>query len=362
MSKRLHVFNAGPAVLPMEVLKEAQEHMVSFHGEGLSLMEMSHRGKSYDKVHHEAMDLMKEVMGLGDDYEVMFIQGGASLQFAGIPFNLAKPGGLVQYVDTGAWSTKAIQEAEKLGYKTEVIASSKEDDFTYIPDVNSYKASADSAYLHITSNNTIRGTQYHQWPDSGNIPLIVDMSSDINCRELDYSRFGLIYAGAQKNMGPSGVAIVIIRKDLLERSPKNIPTLLNFSVHASKESLYNTPPTWGIYMISLVLKWIKGQGGLKGTGEINQKKADLLYGMLDGTDFYRGTAHKDHRSLMNVTFRLPSEDLEARFIAEAAENDMIGLKGHRSVGGCRASIYNACGIDDLKVLVDFMTEFERRNG
>lgn len=362
MSKRIHVFNAGPAVLPVEVLQEAQKHMVDFHGEGLSLMEMSHRGKTYDGIHHEAMQLMKEVMGLSDDYEIIFMQGGASLQFAALPFNLAQPGGLTQYVDTGAWSTKAIQEAEKLGYKAEIVASSEKDNFTYIPDVNSYHANKEAAYFHITSNNTIRGTQYHQWPDTEDVPLIVDMSSDINCRPLNYSRFSLIYAGAQKNMGPSGVAIVIIKKSLLERTPKNIPSLMNYKLLAAKESLYNTPPTWGIYMIGLVLKWIKGQGGLKEVGETNQRKADLLYGMIDGTDFYRGTAHKDHRSWMNVTFRLPSEDLEKRFVAEAAEKDMIGLKGHRSVGGCRASIYNACSYDDVKFLVDFMTEFERRNG
>jgi phosphoserine aminotransferase len=362
MEKRIHIFNAGPAALPPEVLKEAQENLYNFHGEGLSLMEMSHRGKTYDRVHHEAMDLMKEVMGLADNQKVLFMQGGATLQFAAIPMNLAKPGQKVQYVDTGAWSDKAIKEAEKLGYAPEVIASSKDDDYVFIPEIDPAEFSSEAAYLHVTSNNTIRGTEYHSFPSTGDLPLIVDMSSDINARELDYTQFDVIYAGAQKNMGPSGVTIVIIREELLERSPKNIPTMTNYNILAGKESLYNTPPTFGIYIISLVLKWIKSNGGLKGVEAINRKKADLLYGTIDASDFYRGTAHKDHRSLMNVTFRLPSEDLEKRFVAEAAENDMIGLKGHRSVGGCRASIYNATSYDDVKVLTDFMKEFEKRNG
>ena len=362
MDKRVHIFNAGPAALPPEVLLEAQENLYNFHGEGLSLMEMSHRDKTYDKVHHEAMDLMKEVMGLSEDQKVLFMQGGATLQFAAVPLNLAKPGQKVQYVDTGAWSDKAIKEAEKLGYAADVVASSKEDDYTYIPEIDPAKLDSGAAYLHITSNNTIRGTEYQEFPDTGDLPLVVDMSSDINARALEYDKFDVIYAGAQKNMGPSGVTIVIIKEALLERSPKNIPTMTNYNILAGKESLYNTPPTFGIYIISLVLKWIKSNGGLKGVEETNRKKADLLYGVIDASDFYRGTAQKEFRSLMNVTFRLPSEDLEKRFVAEAAEQGMIGLKGHRSVGGCRASIYNATSYDDVKILTDFMKEFERRNG
>ena len=362
MEKRIHIFNAGPAALPPEVLLEAKEHFFNFHGEGLSLMEMSHRGKTYDGVHFEAMNLMKEVMHLPDNYKVMFMQGGASLQFAALPFNLAKPGQLIQYVDTGAWSTKAIDEAEKLGYNAQIIASSKEADFTHIPAISEMKASSEAAFFHITSNNTIRGTEYQEFPKTGDVPLVVDMSSDINARDIDHSQFDVIYGGAQKNMGPSGVTIVIIKEDLLDRCPKNIPSLMNYNILAGKDSLYNTPPTFGIYLIGLVLKWIKSNGGLKGIEQLNRKKAELLYGTIDGTDFYRGTADTDYRSLMNVTFRLPSEDLEKRFISEAAEKDLMGLKGHRSVGGCRASIYNACSFNDVNALTDFMTEFERRNG
>jgi phosphoserine aminotransferase len=362
MSNRAHVFNAGPAVMPVEVLQEAREHLMDFHGEGLSLMEMSHRSKTYDKVHQETIALAKEVMKLPENYKVVFMQGGATLQFAAVPLNLAKPGQKVQYVDTGAWSAKAIKEAQKLGYNADVVASSKADDYVYIPAIDSYKTAPDAAYLHLTSNNTIRGTEYHRFPDGNGIPVVVDMSSDINCRELDYTQFDLLYAGAQKNMGPSGVTFVVIKDELLDRCPDNIPTMTHYKTIAEKDSLYNTPPTFGIYLIGLVLKWIKNNGGLAGIEKINRSKADLLYKMIDGTDFYRGTARKEDRSLMNVTFRLPSEPLEKEFVAAAASENMIGLKGHRSVGGCRASIYNATPLSDVETLVAFMKEFERRNG
>jgi phosphoserine aminotransferase len=362
MAKRIHNFNAGPAVLPLPVLEEAQEHLVDFHGQGHSLMEMSHRGKTYDAVHTQTIADMREVMHISDDYEVIFMQGGASLQFAAVPLNLAPAGGKVLYADTGSWSTKAMQEASKLGYAMQQVAGSGDAEYTYIPTIDAARLDKDAAYLHITSNNTIRGTQYHSWPATGDLPLVADMSSDINCRVVDIDKFGLIYAGAQKNMGPSGVTIVIMRKELLARSPKNIPSLTNYATIAGKQSLYNTPPTFAIYLIGLVLKWIAGQGGLPAIEKTNRQKAAKLYALIDGTDFYRGTARVEDRSLMNVTFRLPSEDLEKRFVAEATEADMIGLKGHRSVGGCRASIYNASSLADVEALVDFMGEFERRNG
>jgi phosphoserine aminotransferase len=359
MTKRIYNFNAGPAALPLSVLEEAQRNLVDYNGEGLSVMEMSHRSKTFDHIIKEAENLLIDVMNIPSGYKPVFMQGGASLQFAAIPLNLLADDKSADYVNTGAWSKKAIAEAQKLGKTVQVIASSEDDHFGYIPE---FSGNSDAEYLHITSNNTIFGTQYQTYPETGNVPLICDMSSDMNCRPVDIRQFGLIYAGAQKNMGPSGVTIVIIREDLLKKSPDNIPTLTSYKIIGGKDSLYNTPPTFGIYMIKLVLEWIKGVGGLEKVEEINRKKANLLYSTFDKSDFYRGTARKDSRSMMNVTFRLPSEILEKKFIAEAIEAGMIGLKGHRSVGGCRASIYNAVPFEALETLVRFMENFEKKNG
>ncbi len=358
--KRINNFNAGPAALPLEVLQQVREELLDYRGEGLSVMEMSHRSKTFESIIRGAEDLMKELMGIPDDYQVLFMQGGATLQFAAVPLNLMEDGATADYVNTGAWSDKAIKEARKLGKNVRVVAGSDDENYSYIP--REIPLNRDATYLHITSNNTIFGTQFSQYPDTGDIPLICDMSSDINCRPVDVSRFDLIYAGAQKNMGPSGVTIVIIKKSLLEKSPAGLPTMLNYNIIAGKGSMYNTPPTFAIYIIKLVLEWMKKQGGLTAIEKINRQKAETLYKAIDRSDFYRGTVRPDSRSLMNVTFRLPSEELEKRFIAEALEHDLLGVKGHRSVGGIRASIYNAVPLSSVEALVSFMDAFEKKNG
>ena len=360
MEGRTYNFNPGPAALPLPVLEQAQKELLNYKGEGISVLEMSHRSKAFDDIIKDAERLMKELMGIPDNYKVLFMQGGATLQFAAVPLNLLGEGQFAEYVNTGSWSTKAIQEAEKLGKHVKVIASSEDENFTYIP--KDIKVSPDATYLHITTNNTIRGTEFHEFPETGNVDLIADMSSDINCRKIDVSKFALIYAGAQKNMGPAGVTIVIIREDLLERSPANIPTMTSYKIIGGKDSLYNTPPTFAVYIVKLVLEWMKDQGGLEKIEAINRQKAKLLYDILDESSFYKGTARKDSRSLMNVTFRLPNEELEKKFVAEALENGMLGLKGHRSVGGIRASIYNAVPLEAVEHLADFMKKFEKANG
>ncbi len=360
MEGRIYNFNPGPAALPLPVLQEAQKDLLNYKGEGISVLEMSHRSKTFDGIIKDAERLMKEIMGIPDNYKVLFMQGGATLQFAAVPLNLLGKGQFAEYVNTGSWSTKAIKEAEKLGKQVKVVASSEDDSFTYIP--KDIKVSPQATYLHITTNNTIRGTEFHHFPETNGVDLIADMSSDINCRKIDVSKFALIYAGAQKNMGPSGVTIVIIREDLLERSSDNLPTMLSYKLIGGKDSLYNTPPTFAIYIVKLVLEWMKAQGGLEKIEAVNRQKAQLLYDILDQSSFYRGTARKDSRSLMNVTFRLPNEDLEKKFVAEALENGMLGLKGHRSVGGIRASIYNAVPLEAVERLADFMKKFEKTNG
>jgi phosphoserine aminotransferase len=359
MSDRIFNFNAGPAALPTEVLEDVQKDLLNYKGEGLSVMEMSHRSKTFDSIIKDAEAGLKRIMKLPDNYKVIFMQGGATMQFAAVPLNLLKPGKNADYINTGSWSKKAIQEAQKLGRQINVIASSEDTNFNYIP--KEFSVNPEAAYLHITSNNTIFGTQWINYPDTGDVPLISDMSSDINCREMDVSKFALIYAGAQKNMGPSGVTLVIIREDLLEQSPDDIPTMTSYKIIGGKDSLYNTPPTFGIYLMKLVTEWIENMGGLAELEKVNNKKAELLYNEIDNSDFYKGTVQKDSRSIMNVTFRLPSEDLEKQFIAESLESGMIGLKGHRSVGGCRASIYNAVPLKAIETLVDFMRDFEKKN-
>ncbi|MBW1721154.1 MAG: 3-phosphoserine/phosphohydroxythreonine transaminase [Deltaproteobacteria bacterium] len=361
MGKRIHNFNAGPAALPLPVLEEIQEEFLDFKGSGMSITEISHRSKWFDDVINDAVERTKRLLGLGEDFHVLFIQGGASLQFCMIPMNLALEGRPVDYIDTGTWSTKAIKEARIQGKDVRVIASSEDKNFSYIP--KEYRVDEDAAYLHFTSNNTIKGTQWSTFPEAGDVPLICDMSSDIMSRPFDAKPFGLIYAGAQKNIGPAGTALVIIRKDMLERVPEGIPTMLKYTTFSEKNSMYNTPSCFTIYVIDLVLKWLEETiGGLAEMERVNREKGKLIYDFIDKSDFYRGTAEPDSRSLMNVTFRCPTEELETKFVAEALKEGLGGLKGHRSVGGCRASIYNATGIDAVKALVDFMGEFERREG
>ena len=357
---RIYNFNPGPAALPLPVLEEVQKDLLNYKGEGISVLEMSHRSSTFDAIIKEAEHLLKEIMEIPDNYKVLFMQGGATLQFAAVPLNLIGQGQFAEYVNTGAWSKKAIQEAQKLGKQINVVASSDDQNFTYIP--QNITVSPEAAYLHITSNNTIFGTEFHTFPETGDVPLIADMSSDIACRKIDVSKFGLIYAGAQKNMGPAGVTVVIIRQDLLEKSPDNIPTMTSYKIIGGKDSLYNTPPTFNVYIVKLVLEWMKAQGGLEKIEQVNRRKAQLIYDVLDQSSFYRGTARPDSRSLMNVTFRLPSEDLEKKFVQEALQKGMLGLKGHRSVGGIRASIYNAVPLEAVETLVDFMKEFEKANG
>jgi phosphoserine aminotransferase len=361
MANRIHNFNAGPAALPLSVLEEIQEELLDYKGSGMSILEVSHRSKWFDDVINEAVARTKRLLNIGDDFHVLFIQGGASLQFCMIPMNLAIQGKPVDYINTGTWSTKAIKEAQIQAKDVRVIASSEDRDFSYIP--KGLQVDEDAAYLHFTSNNTIKGTQWAEFPKTGGVPLVCDMSSDILSRAFDVRPFGLVYAGAQKNIGPSGAAMVIVRNDMLERVPENLPSMLKYTTFAEKNSLYNTPPCFVVYTINLVLKWLEEViGGLAEMERANREKTDLLYGFIDQSDFYRGTAAEDSRSLMNVTFRLASEDLEPTFVAEAQNQGLGGLKGHRSVGGCRASIYNATGIQSVESLVAFMREFERKHG
>ena len=361
MGKRIHNFNAGPAALPLPVLEEIQAELLDFKGSGMSILEVSHRSRWFDDVINEAVEMTKNLLNLGDDFHVLFIQGGASLQFCMIPMNLSVEGKPLDFINTGTWSTKAIKEARIQGKDVRVIASSEDKGFTYIP--REFKVDEDAAYLHFTSNNTIKGTQWATFPDSGDVPLICDMSSDIMSRPFDAKPFGLIYAGAQKNIGPAGTAMIIIRKDMIERVPDGIPTMLKYTTFSEKNSMFNTPACLVIYTTNLVLKWLKETiGGLANMEKVNQEKAALIYDFIDRSDFYQGTAAKDSRSLMNVTFRLPNENLENRFVAKALKEGLGGLKGHRSVGGCRASIYNATEIWAVKDLVSFMAEFEKKEG
>jgi phosphoserine aminotransferase len=358
---RIYNFNAGPAALPLPVLEEIQESFLNFAGSGMSITEISHRSKWFEDVINDAVARTKRILNLDDRFHVVFIQGGASMQFCMIPMNLLPDGQTADYVNTGTWATKAIKEAGIVGKKVRVAASSEDRDFSYIPP--NIQFNPEAAYVHITSNNTIKGTQWQTFPDTGRPPLIGDMSSDIMSRPFDPKPFGLIYAGAQKNIGPAGVCMVIIRDDMLERIPKNLPTMLNYKTFTDKNSMYNTPPCFAVYTVQLVLKWLEETiGGLDKMGRINDQKAHSIYSFLDESGFYRGTASTDSRSKMNVTFRLPTEDLEKKFIQEALKNGFGGLKGHRSVGGCRASIYNATGLDAVNALVDFMKTFERKNG
>ncbi len=358
---RIFNFSAGPAVLPVEVLEEAQRDLVALPGVGMSVMEISHRSKAFDDIIKRAEADLRSLGNVPDNYKVLFLQGGASLQFSSVPMNLLGPGASADYIVTGSWSKKALKEAKKVG-ATRVAASTEEGGFKRVPRQDELQLAADAAYVHMTSNNTIAGTQFHYVPDTGSVPLVSDASSDIFSRPIDVSKFGLIYAGAQKNLGPSGVTLVIVREDLLERSADSLPSMLNYKVHAENGSLYNTPPCFGIYILGLVLRWLVKQGGLEAMAKVNERKAGTLYAELDRSEFWRPHADADSRSRMNVTFRLPSEDLEKLFVKEATAAGLDGLKGHRSVGGLRASIYNAFPESGVEALVQFMREFERRNG
>ncbi len=360
-ANRIHNFNAGPAALPLPVLEEVQESLLNFAGSGMSITEISHRSTWFEGVIDDAVTRIKRILKLDQRYHVLFLQGGASLQFCMVPMNLLGAGDSADYVNTGTWSTKAIQEAQLVGKSVHVAASSEDRGFSYIP--RSIALSPEAVYLHITSNNTIKGTQWGQFPETSGVPIVSDMSSDIFSRPLEIEKFGLIYAGAQKNIGAAGVCLVVIRDDLLARTPKNLPTMLRYTTHAEKNSMYNTPPCFAIYTVQLVLKWLEETiGGVESMAEINRQKAALLYDIIDRSGFYRGTAETESRSLMNVTFRLSSQELEKRFLAQALASGLGGLKGHRSVGGCRASIYNPTPRSAVEALVDFMQTFERKNG
>lgn len=358
---RAYNFNAGPAALPLEVLQRAQEELVDYNGIGMSIMEISHRSREYERVNEETQQLFRELLEIPEGYRVLFLQGGASMQFAMVPMNLLRPGTTAAYVDTGSWAKKALAEAKLLG-EVQVVASSKDDQYTTIPDLSSLELPEQTAYLHITSNETIGGIQYKSFPDTGDVPLIADMSSDILSRPLDVSRFGLIYAGAQKNLGPSGVTVVIIREDLIQPA-EHLPTMLRYSTHADNNSLYNTPPVYSIYMMNLVLQWIKENGGLAAMEKRNEEKAKLIYDVIDGSSgFYRGVAKPEYRSPMNITFRMANEELEKRFVEESQAAGFVGLKGHRSVGGLRASTYNAVPYESCQALQQFMLDFQERHG
>lgn len=354
-------FNAGPSALPFEVLVQAQEEFLDYKQSGMSIMEMSHRGAIYEEVHNQAIALIKELWQIPEDYHILFLQGGASLQFSMIPMNFLKAGSPASYVLTGSWSEKALKEAKLLG-ETTIAGTTKEEKYRRIPSLHELSIPENSSYLHITSNNTIYGTQWTAFPDTGDIPLIADMSSDILCKPIDVSKFSLIYAGAQKNLGPSGVTMVIIKKELLEKATPSLPTMLSYGTYAENNSLYNTPPTFGIYMLKLVMEWVKNKGGVSAIHRQNIEKAQLIYETIDQSyGFYQGHAELGSRSLMNITFTLNTPELEKKFLDEAKKEGFVGLNGHRSVGGCRASTYNALPIESCQALKSFMTRFREQN-
>jgi phosphoserine aminotransferase len=358
--KRVYNFYAGPATLPLQVLKKAQEELLNFNNTGMSVMEISHRSKEYAEVHQQATDLVIELLGLNDEYKVLWLQGGASTQFYMVPVNLYQQGKPMEYMNTGVWSKKAIKEAKFFG-DVNIIASSEDDNFSYIP--KNINFSTKASYAHITGNNTIFGTEFHTWPEtSDSVPLICDMSSHIFDKIIDAKKFGVIYAGAQKNLGPAGVTLVIVRKDLLNKVKDNIPTMQKWQTHAEKDSLFNTGPCWAIYICKLSLEYLKQLGGVAAIEKTNRKKAAILYNVIDrSAGFYIGHAKHDSRSLMNITFNLQTPELEDKCYNEATKKRLIGLKGHRSVGGMRASIYNAMTLDGVETLAEFLTEFKENN-
>lgn len=361
MSDRVYNFNPGPATLPLPVIQEAQRELLNFKNTGMSILEVSHRGKEYEEVQNETESLLKELIGAPSDYRVLFMGGGASAQFAFIPMNLLTPGSQADYIISGSFAEKAYEEAARVG-KVNIAASTKGTNFDRIPEASEIKISDNPAYVHITSNNTIYGTQWKEFPDV-KAPLVADMSSDILSRSFEASKFGLIYAGAQKNLGPSGVTVVIVNPELLSKANTNLPVIFQYGTYVKNNSLYNTPPTFAIYIVNLVLKWLKNNGGVAAMEKRNQEKAAYIYNAIDNSGgFYKGHAQKESRSLMNVTFRLPSEELEAAFVSEAKKIGLVGIKGHRSVGGMRASIYNAMPVEGCKTLAELMKEFQKKNG
>jgi phosphoserine aminotransferase len=358
---RIFNFSAGPAVLPLEVLEEAQEHLVSMPGVGMSILEVSHRSAAFEEIIAGCEADVRELAGIPPNYHVLFLQGGASLQFSMVPMNLLPAGASADYVVTGVWSQKAVKEAKRVG-SVKIAASTEAEQFSRVPRQAELNLDPSAVYIHYTTNNTIYGTQWHYVPDVGGVPLVADASSDIFSRPIDVSKYALIYAGAQKNLAPAGLTLVIIRDDIVKRTPSTLATMLQYGVHAENKSLYNTPPVFAIYVMRLVMKWLKKEGGLRAMDRHNARKAEKLYAEIDRTGFYRAHAQKDSRSRMNVTFRLPSEELEKKFAKDATTAGLDGLKGHRSVGGIRASIYNAFPEVGIDALVDFMRTFEKQNG
>ncbi len=357
---RVHNFSAGPAVLPLDVLKKVQKEFTEYNNMGRSIMEISHRSAQYTEIDRQAKSRLKNLLGLGDDFEIMFLQGGASSQFMMAPYNFLGSNQTADYIDTGRWSDKAIKEAEIFGNVHRPFSSSGTG-YDRVPKDSELDFSDNPQYVHFTSNNTVAGTQFPKEPETNGVPLVCDASSDFLSKPLDVSRYGIIYAGAQKNLGPAGVTVVIIRKDFLEKAnTENVPTILQYKTHVEK--IFNTPPTFNVYMVNYVLEWIEEKGGLSYFKKFNEDKAALIYDEFDKDDFYRGAVEEDSRSLMNITFRLPSEDLETKFLSEAIEHDLYTLKGHRSVGGMRASIYNACPRESVEALVNFMADFRKNNG
>ncbi|WP_018869444.1 3-phosphoserine/phosphohydroxythreonine transaminase [Thioalkalivibrio sp. ALgr3] len=357
---RIWNFSAGPAALPQAVLERARDEMLDFHGAGMSVMEMSHRGKPFMEVAEKAEADLRKLMGIPDDYAVLFLQGGATGQFSAIPMNLQPGGQPMDYIDTGAWSGKAIKEAQKVG-PVNIVASSQAEGYASIPERSTWKLDPNAAYVHYTPNETIGGVEFHEVPDVGDKPLVADMSSTILSRPIDVSKFGVIYAGAQKNIGPAGVTVVIVRKDLLEREKGQVPAVLDWKLQADNDSMYNTPPTFGWYFAGLVFEWLLEQGGLEKMAEINQRKADKLYRFIDNSAFYRNPVEPSARSWMNVPFILADDSLDGPFLKEADAAGLSSLKGHRSVGGMRASIYNAVPEEAVDALIEFMADFEERH-
>ncbi|MET0015273.1 MAG: 3-phosphoserine/phosphohydroxythreonine transaminase [Sedimenticola sp.] len=357
---RVYNFSAGPAALPEDVLKQAQEELLDWHGSGMSVMEMSHRGKEYMSIASEAESDLRELMAIPDNYKVLFLQGGASSQFAMVPLNLLKGKGGADYLNTGSWSKKAIAEAKR--YCDVNIAGASPDGQFTVPAQEALNLNGDAAYVHYTPNETIQGIEFPYVPETGDVPLVADFSSTIISRPVDVSRYGIIYAGAQKNIGPAGLTVVIVREDLIGGAADNTPTMFNYETHAGADSMYNTPPTYGWYLAGLVFKWIKNNGGLTAMAEVNERKAGALYQAIDNSDFYNNPVDPVCRSWMNVPFTLADAELDATFLSEAAEAGLKTLKGHRSVGGMRASIYNAMPEAGVQALIDFMADFEKRNG
>ena len=359
---RIYNFSAGPSTLPLPVLEAAASEFVEYDGKGMSLIEMSHRGKEYDAVHNQAVQLIKDLMELPDNYHVLFLGGGATLQFTMVPMNLLGSGKSCDFTLTGAWAKKAYSDASKLG-SVNILFDGKNDNYMSLPDPASLQISPDARYLHITSNETIGGIEWHSWPETNDVPLVCDMSSDMMSRRVPVEKFGLIYAGAQKNLGPAGVALVIIRDDVLASCSDDLTAYLSYKIHAEKNSLYNTPPVFCIYMIKKVLEWVQSIGGMDAVDKLAQERSSIIYGAIDESDgFYSCPVKKDNRSRMNIVWRLANEELEDGFVKEALAQGMSGLKGHRSVGGCRASVYNAMPVDGARKLAEFMADFAERNG